>query len=276
MDFLNSARPSPIAGAWYSNDPARLASEMNAFIDKAHLSDDEFSGEVFGLVAPHAGHVYSGRTAGYAYRTVKGLQRDMVVILSPFHQYHSADVVTTAFDTYVTPLGKVPVETQLLKQINDVIPLHQVQHDPEHAIEIQLPFLQCALEGEFSLLPLMVRTRDPKQLKAIAEQLMKLIKTKSLLMIASTDLSHFHSLDIAQQLDAEMLRRIKAMDGDAVLAAERDGSASACGASSVAMLLYAASRQKGSRAYILNYSTSAEVTGDTSSVVGYGAAAIYI
>jgi len=276
MDFLNSARPSPIAGTWYSNDPARLASEMNTFIEKAHLSDDEFAGEVFGLVAPHAGHVYSGRTAGYAYRTIKGLQRDIVVILSPFHQYHTADVVTTAFDTYVTPLGKVPVETQLLNQLNDVISLHQVQHDPEHAIEIQLPFLQCALEGEFSLLPLMVRSRDAKQLKAIAEQLMKLIKTESFLMIASTDLSHFHSLDIAQQLDAEMLRRIKAMDGDAVLAAERDGSASACGASSVAMLLYAASPQKGSRTYILNYSTSAEVTGDTSSVVGYGAAAIYI
>ena len=276
MDFLHTTRPSPIAGTWYSNDPSRLASEMNAFIEKAHLSDDEFAGEVFGLVAPHAGHVYSGRTAGYAYRTIKGLQRDLVVILSPFHQYHTADVVTTAFDTYVTPLGKVPVETQLLNQLNEVISLHQVQHDPEHAIEIQLPFLQCALEGEFSLLPLMVRTSDPKQLKAIAGQLMKLIKTGSFLMIASTDLSHFHSLDIAQQLDAEMLRRIKAMDGDAVLAAEREGSASACGASSVAMLLYAASRQKGSRTYILNYSTSAEVTGDTSSVVGYGAAAIYI
>jgi AmmeMemoRadiSam system protein B len=96
------------------------------------------------------------------------------------------------------------------------------------------------------------------------------------LIVASTDLSHFHTHAVAQHMDAEMLRRIKAMDADGVLAAEESGLASACGASPVALLVYAARMKEAASAFILNYSTSADVTGDTSSVVGYGAAAIYL
>jgi len=276
MDFKHSARPSPIAGTWYTTDPKRLETEIQTFIDNAVLSDDEFIGEVFGVVAPHAGYIYSGKTAGYAYRVMEGLQRDIVVVLSPFHQYHGADLLTTVHDSYVTPLGAVPVETEILAQLNESIPLQQVEHDMEHALEIQLPFIQCALSNEFSLLPLMVRTRERKKLKRIAEDLMDLLQGRSFLIVASTDLSHYSPLETAHQMDAEMLRRIKAMDAEGVLAAEGEGAASACGASSVALLLYAARMQKDPQAFILNYSTSADATGDTSSVVGYGAAAIFL
>jgi MEMO1 family protein len=276
MDFKHSARPSPIAGTWYTTDPKRLETEIHTFIDNAVLSDNEFQGEVFGVVAPHAGYIYSGKTAGYAYRVMEGLQRDIVVVLSPFHQYHGADLLTTVHDSYVTPLGAVPVETEILAQLNESIPLQQVEHDPEHALEIQLPFIQCALSNEFSLLPLMVRTRERKKLKRIAEDLMDLLQGRSFLIVASTDLSHYSPLETAHQMDAEMLRRIKAMDAEGVLAAEGEGAASACGASSVALLLYAARMQKDPQAFILNYSTSADATGDTSSVVGYGAAAIFL
>jgi MEMO1 family protein len=276
MDFKHSARPSPIAGTWYTTDPKRLETEIHTFIDNAVLSDNEFQGEVFGVVAPHAGYIYSGKTAGYAYRVMEGLQRDIVVVLSPFHQYHGADLLTTVHDSYVTPLGAVPVETEILAQLNESIPLQQVEHDMEHALEIQLPFIQCALSNEFSLLPLMVRTRERKKLKRIAEDLMDLLQGRSFLIVASTDLSHYSPLETAHQMDAEMLRRIKAMDAEGVLAAEGEGAASACGASSVALLLYAARMQKDPQAFILNYSTSADATGDTSSVVGYGAAAIFL
>jgi len=276
MDFKHAARPSPIAGTWYTRNPKQLETEIHAFIDKAVISDDEFSGTLFGVVAPHAGYQYSGRTAGYAYRVVQGLARDIVVILSPFHQYICADLVTTAYDAYATPLGTLPVETDMLAQLNESIPLQQIEHDPEHSLEIQLPFLQCALSNQFSLLPLMVRTRVRTKLKKIAENLLALLQGQSFLMVASTDLSHYLPLETAHKMDAEMLRRIKAMDADAVLAAEGEGAASACGASSVAVLLYAAKMQMDARAFILNYSTSADASGDTSAVVGYGAAGIYL
>jgi hypothetical protein len=281
MDFIHSTRPSPISGTWYTRDAGRLRAEIDQYIEGAVLSHDEFKGDVFGIVAPHAGHIYSGKTAGYAYRMVKGLKRDIVVVLSPFHQYHPADVLTTAYDSYATPLGSVPIEMQLLCDLDVAmqeagLPITQIDHDPEHAIEIQLPFLQCAIDGDFTLLPLMIRTHTTRSVRLIAQKLTEMLAGRTYLIVASTDLSHFFPLETAQELDAEMLRRIKAMDADGVLSAEMDGSASACGAPAVAVLLYAAKMQRNADVFILNYSTSADVTGDTSSVVGYGSAAVMV
>ena len=279
MEFRSSARPSPIAGTWYTSDKQILAAEMDTFLDEAKISVDEIQGEVVGLISPHAGHRYSGRTAGYAYRTVKGQERDLVVILSPFHQYSPGELITTAFHAYETPLGNVEVDVDLLSKLaeklkNKGILIHQISNDPEHALEIQLPFLQRALKGNFKLLPLMVRTRDPIILQTIASEVFEAIKDKSFLLVASTDLSHFFPLNIAEKMDAEMLKVIKDMDPEGVLFAEQDGIAAACGASSVAAVLWMALKAGAGKTYILNYSTSADATGDRTSVVGYGAAAI--
>jgi len=279
MEFRSSVRPSPITGTWYTSDKQILAAEMDTFLDEAKISDDEIQGEVVGLISPHAGHRYSGRTAGYAYRTVKGQERDLVVILSPSHQYSPGELITTAFHAYETPLGNVEVDVDLLSKLaeklkNKGIPIHQISNDPEHALEIQLPFLQRALKGNFKLLPLMVRTRDPIILQTIASEVFEAIKDKSFLLVASTDLSHFFPLDIAEKMDAEMLRVIKDMDPEGVLFAEQDGIAAACVASSVAAVLWMALKAGAGKTYILNYSTSADATGDRTSVVGYGAAAI--
>lgn len=281
MEFNDSPRPSQIAGTWYTASPQQLASEIDAYLANARLSDDEFSGNLFGIVAPHAGHRYSGNTAGFAYKTVQGTQRDIVVILSPFHQYHSGDVLTSAYSNYVTPLGRVDIAVDLMNETAEIldrekIKVGQVNFDPEHSLEIQLPFLQRAIHGDFHLMPFMVRTWDRQQIQKIADAFMLVLKDRTFLVVASTDLSHFYPLETAQQLDAEMLRRIKALDAEGVLSAEREGVASACGAASVAALIYAAKHMPDARSYILNYSTSAAVTGDTRSVVGYGSAAIFI
>src|SRR4030065_953239 len=109
MELLSEARPSPIAGTWYLGDPVKLAQQIDAFLNAAKLSDDDLSGRVIGLLAPHAGHRYSGRTAAYAYKAIQDKPRKLVVILSPYHPYSKEDVLTTAHTAYQTPLGKVPV-----------------------------------------------------------------------------------------------------------------------------------------------------------------------
>jgi len=281
MQFKSSARPSPIAGTWYTSDPEVLRREIDGYIDRAKISKDEITGKIIGLVSPHAGHRYSGRTAGYAYRLVKGEEKELVVILSPFHQYHPADLITTAHRSYITPLGEVHVDKESLSQlqeglVNEDILIQQIASDPEHSLEIQLPFLQRCLDGEFKLLPLMVRSRDPITLKKVADALSTVIAEKSYMVIASTDLSHFFPLDIAEEMDAEMLTRIKELDPEGVLAAESSGRASACGASAVAVMLWMGLNAGAKHSHILNYSTSADATGDTSSVVGYGSAAVAI
>jgi len=236
---------------------------------------------VTGLVAPHAGYRFSGRTAGYAYKTIKGEKRDLVVVLSPFHQYFSGDLITTAHQAYSTPLGEVSVDIDALVEFEEVlkknsIPIHQVSNDQEHSLEIQLPFLQRALSADFKLLPLMVRSREAHILEQTAETLFEIVKDRSFVIIASTDLSHFYPLDIAEVMDLEMLKQIKEMNPKGVLSAEREGSASACGASAVAVMLWLTKKVGAKKAHILNYSTSADSTGDKTSVVGYCSAAVVL
>jgi hypothetical protein len=280
MEFRNDARPSPIAGTWYKGDPKTLAAEIDQFLESAKVSADEYEGKLLGLVAPHAGHRYSGRTAGYSYKLAQSSPRGLAVILSPFHPYSPADFLTTAHHAYQTPLGDVPVAQELLLLLDGRmrqagLALTQIAQDEEHSIEIQLPFLQRAWQEEFSLLPVMVRTHDAQKLGEFAQALHESLEDQDYLLIASTDLSHFYPQDYAEVLDAEMLKRIKEMDAQGVLDAEGEGSGSACGAGGVAAMLWTAQRAGAERAYILNYSSSADDTGDLSSVVGYGAAAVF-
>ena len=281
MEFKSNSRPSPIAGTWYTGEPNALSNQIDSFINDAKVTEEDIHGKVIGLTAPHAGHRFSGKTAGYAYKTIKGDKRDLVVILSPFHQYFPGDLITTVFQTYSTPLGEIPVHTDALVELEKVlkksnIPIHQINNDPEHSLEIQLPFLQRALKTDFKLLPLMIRSHDAHLLKQTAEALFNVVKDQSFVIIASTDLSHFFPLDIAEVMDAEMLKRIKQMNPEGVLSAEKEGSASACGASAVAVMLWLTKEAGAKETFILNYSTSADSTGDKTSVVGYGSAAVTI
>ena len=279
MEFKTTPRPSPISGTWYTGEPTALSNQIDFFINAAKVTEEDIPGKVIGLVAPHAGHRFSGRTAGYAYKTIKDEKRDLVIILSPFHPFFPGDLITTIYHAYSTPLGEIPVDTESLVELGNAlqkhdIPIHQISNDTEHSLEIQLPFLQRALREDFKLLPLMVRSRDENLLELTAEELLNIIKDRSFVVIASTDLSHFFPLDIAEVMDAEMLKQIKKMDPEGVLSVEKDGSASACGASAVAMMLWLTKKAGAKKTFFLNYSTSADATGDKTSVVGYASAVV--
>ncbi len=279
MEFLSEVRPSPIAGTWYTGDPVVLARQMEDYVQAAKISKADLRGRVAGLVVPHAGHRYSGRTAAYAYKAVADQPRDMVVILSPFHQFYPADFITTAYRAYQTPLGDVEVSCEELSQLADLLPasglkLVQLADEGEHSLEIQLPFLQQTWKKTFRLLPVMVRTHDIKALQKFASALYDVIKDSGCLVIASSDLSHFQPLRIAQALDAEALKRIKSFDPQKVLDGDADNSAPACGAGAIAAMLQVTKLLGADKVQILNYSTSADSTGDDSSVVGYGSAAV--
>ena len=279
MEFLSEARPSPIAGTWYLGDPVKLAQQIDAFMNDVKLSDDDLTGRVIGLLAPHAGHRYSGRTAAYAYKAIQKEPRKLAVILSPFHPYFHGDFLTTSHWAYQTPLGTIPVAKKELQALDDLLKvkgaaLISVSRDEEHSLEIQLPFLQRAWKTDFELLPVMIRSQDPQMLNLMAEALFQVIKAEDFIIIASSDLSHFYPLEAAEILDGEMLRHVSAFDPTGVLSAEADGSASACGAGAIAVMLWASKLAGADKVQILNYSTSADATGDASSVVGYGSAAV--
>ncbi len=278
MTPISELRPSPIAGRWYSDDADRLRQKVDQYINDARIAP--LNGEVVALIAPHAGHRYSGRTAGHAYRAVKGLKRDLVAVVAPFHAYHPSLLLTSAHQAYATPLGPLWIDREAVAELNQRLQsrsglkLTAIVYDEEHAVEIQLPFLQRSLVGDFRLLPVMARGQSLEIAKSLGSALADVLRSRSSLLISSTDLSHFYPEPVADKLDTEMLHQIASFSPEGVLEADCSGSGLACGAVSVAAVLVAA-RQMGANAVeVLDYSTSAAETGDYESVVGYGAAVI--
>ncbi len=277
MNGISEIRPSPIAGAWYSDDPERLRQQVDQYLSEAKLP--ELPGQVIAVIAPHAGHRYSGRTAGHAFATVMGQDRDLAVVVSPMHAPYPANLLTSAHRAYGTPLGPVRIDQEALAQLDEILtregmPLTPVVNDKEHSLEIELPFLQRALRSDFQLLPVMVRSQSPLVARRLGHALAQVMQGRNGLMVASTDLSHFYPEEMALKLDEEMLRRMRTFSPDDLFNAERSGMGFACGVAAVAAILWASRELGANLVEILHHSTSGEETGDYGSVVGYGAAAV--
>jgi AmmeMemoRadiSam system protein B len=278
MEPSIDVRPSPIAGRWYPGDPKQLAQSVDEYIAQARLP--ELQGEVIGIMTPHAGHVYSGPVAGYAFAAVKGMAPEVVAVVSPMHHGYSAPLLTTGHQAYATPLGEVEVERTLLGELDRRLTvqlgfgLTGVRRDPEHSLEIELPFLQRALAAPFELLPIMVREQDASVTRPLGEALASILAGKRSLLVASTDLSHFYPQKMAQMLDSELLRRVANFDPQGVLDAEDEGVGFACGKGALAAVLWAAREMGANKVQVLHHATSGDVSGDLDGVVGYGAAAI--
>ena len=270
-------RPSPIAGQWYPADPRRLATSVDQFIKEAKLP--AIQGQVVAVMTPHAGHRYSGPVAGYAFAALRDLEPEVVAVVSPMHYLAVSPLLTTAHAAYETPLGQIPVDQETLHLLQQALQpaglgLTPVRHDPEHSLEIELPFLQRALKTAFRLLPVMVRDPSVKVAQALGQALAKVLAGRPALLVASTDLSHFYPQTVAQELDAEMLRRVEAFDPQGVLQAEEEGKGFACGRGALAAVLWAAKELGANHVQVLHYATSGDVTGDYSQVVGYGSAVV--
>jgi AmmeMemoRadiSam system protein B len=278
MSTTLDIRPSPIAGQWYPGDPKRLSDDVDRYLHEAKIP--ELIGEVVAIITPHAGHIYSGPVAGYAFATLRGLKPDLVAVISPMHYPYAEPLLTTAHAAYETPLGTVPVDAEAVQQVHELLAkelgygLTRVRRDREHSLEIELPFLQRVIESPFKLLPIMVRDQSRTVTRILGQCLAKVLTGRSALLVASTDLSHFYSQKLANELDAEMLRCIESFDPEAVIKAEEEGRGFACGRGALAAVLWAAKDLGADSIKILRHATSGDVTGDYSQVVGYGSAVV--
>lgn len=272
-------RPSPIAGQWYPGDPLTLSANVDRYIREAKLP--AFDGDVIAIVAPHAGHMYSGPVAGYAFAALQGYKPDLVAVISPMHYPYNEPLITTSHDAYETPLGILPVDVDTVQYLDGLLQkelgygLARVRHDREHSLEIELPFLQRVIGSEFKLLPVMVRNQSRKVTHSLGQCLAATLRGRNALLVASTDLSHFYPQPIANELDSVMLACIESFDPEAVILAEEEGRGFACGNGALAAVLWAAEDLGADSVKILKHATSGDVTGDTSQVVGYGAAVVF-
>jgi AmmeMemoRadiSam system protein B len=271
-------RPSPIAGIWYQNNPSLLVGDLDRYLAQAQVRPPD--GKVWGIVTPHAGYHYSGLVAAHAFKCLDGLQPELVAIVSPLHHFHYAPLLTTAHEAYETPLGLVEVDVQAIDQLHHALRqnlgygLRQVYRDGEHALEIELPFLQHIL-GKFRLLPVMIRDQGAPVVKILGKALAEVLQGRQALLVASSDLSHFYTQQRAEELDSALLRRLAAFDPQGVMDAEIEGVGFACGRGAIAAVLWAAERLGANRVSILRHATSGDISGNFASVVGYGSGVIW-
>jgi len=271
----HDVRRSPIAGSWYPGTPEALARDVDRYLAQVPAHATRIPGELVALVAPHAGYVYSGPVAAHAYKLLEGLAFDTVAVVSPSHRAYYAGNAVTEKQHYWTPLGTVPVDEDLVAALARRAPVVRVSQDAEHSLEIQLPFIQRTLGEGWTLLPIMMGAdHSLPACRALADGLAAALKDRRALLVASTDLSHFHNEATAHRLDQVVLDRVNAFDPEGLAQELVSNTCEACGGGPTVAVMLAARALGATDAQVLRYATSADVTGDRSNVVGYMAAAI--
>jgi len=255
-----SVRQPAVAGQFYPADPERLERAVQENIRKASLP--AHLGQVRAVIAPHAGYVYSGRTAGYAFKALNQLPERMrtVFLLGPCHRVPVRGVALGNYSAFRTPLGDVPIAVDRVDDMLSSAPFYTRApgaHEPEHCLEVEVPFLQMSLVT-FELVPMLFGEVEPRK---VADDLIDRIGEDDLIVVSS-DLSHFHTYDRAQQRDQAFLKAL--LDGN-----ERGvRSGEACGRAPVTTLMDIGER-KGWTPQLLDYRNSGDTAGDRSRVVGY-------
>lgn len=268
-------RRSILQGAWYPAEPGVLRRLIDSHLSRAAPLEDH--GRIRALVVPHAGYQYSGPVAARAYRLIQGRSVESVVLVGPSHRLRFDGVSVSRHDAYETPLGRVPVDRSMADRLiasSPAIRFIPEAHAMEHSLEIQLPFLQAVLEG-VRIVPVIMGRQDPGTCSALAEALAQVVGDDGdTLMVASTDLSHFHDDATARSLDMTFIRHVKEFDPEGLARALKAGQCEACGGGPVVAVMTASAKLGAGRCVILEYANSGDVTGDRGRVVGYLSAAI--
>jgi AmmeMemoRadiSam system protein B len=268
---MNTLRKSVIAGSWYPGAPSILRRDIENYFNS--IPALELEGDVVGLIAPHAGYIYSGQVAANAYKFVCGKKYDAVIVVGPSHRvaFHGVSIFSTG--GFETPLGIVSVAEELAKKIKNlsktVVDIPEA-HLQEHSVEIQLPFLQVAL-GDFSFIPLVMGDQGADTCQELAAAIYEATSDKKILIVGSSDLSHFYNYNIAKKMDSTVLEYLRNGDADSLLQSLENGTAEACGGGPMVVAMLVARMMNANKAHLLKYANSGDVTGDKSSVVGYAA-----
>ena len=272
--FGQEVREAVWAGQFYDADAGRLGAQIDRFLRNVPPQPD-VRGEIKALIVPHAGYVYSGQTAAYAYSLVKGKPYDTVVIIGPSHRFGFKGCSIYPKGGFQTPLGTAAVDEALAAELmkGSGIAFIPEAHDEEHSVEVQVPFVQTVLPGA-KIVPIVMGYPETRTVKALAAALDSACAGKKVLVIASTDMSHFLTKDKANAADAKTIELIRALKADEIERKMEAGENILCGGSPVAAAILYARKRGQVRAEVLKYADSAEASGDVSGVVGYVSAVL--
>lgn len=263
------------AGQFYEANPARLSHLLDIYLESAEVKP--VSGEVVGIISPHAGYVYSGRIAACGYRLIKSQEVSTVVIIGPSHQYGFEGCSIYLRGGFETPLGVTEVDEQLARELSRVSGFGYIPeaHLKEHSVEVQVPFIQ-KIFPQARIVPVVMGFQTERTIRALASALAKVLAGKKAMVVASTDMSHFLSKNEANDLDSRTINLIKALDTNTLMPKVERAENIMCGGGPVLALLLYAQKLGPAKVAVLDYGDSAAAGGPTTQVVGYLSAAVYL
>lgn len=290
-------RPAAVAGSWYPASADRLGREVDAYLARAHVDDSDVP---IAIVAPHAGLKYSGPVAAFAYDALRNLRYDAAVLVGPSHFVPFSGVSIWPRGAWDTPFGSVRVAQNLADAIaasSAAVIEYPEAHGREHSLEMQLPFVARVLPG-VPIVPMVMGYQHRETAFGLGDALANAIGASTaerpgessdsasaspdrsvpprrVLLVASSDLSHYENAHTAAMMDAVVLQQVEQLDPEGLMQALEREPHHACGGGPMVAVLHAARRLGALRARVLKYGDSGDVSGDKSSVVGYMAAAVW-
>jgi MEMO1 family protein len=269
-------RKPAVSGLFYPSKKEELLQTikslfLNSKFGPGALPPAREKGRIYGIVSPHAGYIYSGAVAASAFYEISSSNFDTVVIIGPNHYGIGTEVGTMKEGNWITPIGKTRIDEVLAREISDycdIVKFDPIAHSRDHCIEVQIPFLQYINEGA-TILPIILRNQDKNTSIELGKCLAKLIKNRNVMLIASSDLTHYEPNDRAYAKDTKLISSISGMNISQFYSVLENSRVTACGYGAIATVMSAAKEIGSVTGKLVRYATSGDITGDISSVVGY-------
>jgi MEMO1 family protein len=274
--YTRMIRPPFVHGKFYPSQPDKLRESVDTLLSRAS-NTHEYKNTV-GIIVPHAGYIFSGMAAASAYNRLEPNRYKTAIIISPSHYVAFDGSSVYDGDGYESPLGTMHVDTELRDKLTQhspgVVSAH-LGHEEEHAIEVQLPFMQRIFK-DIRIVPVVMGKQSVSHCKMLGHAVAEVMNLRDTIIIASSDLSHYHNSDRARVLDAVAADAIQDLDPDALLQSVASGKAEACGAGPIAAMMYASQKLGPCESEILYQCNSGDINNDTKRVVGYLSAAVHL
>ena len=274
-----SIRMPVAAGQFYEGTEQGLKSQIEECFThkigagKLHEVNPEGERKILGLISPHAGYIYSGPVASHGfYRLAQDGIPANVIILGPNHQGMGKMIAISTQDSWQTPLGNIKINKDLANKIIagcDFIDFDEKAHIYEHSLEVQVPFLQYLYKDKFKIVPICMMDQSLESATGVGKAITKAITNEDVVIIASTDFTHYESGESAKRKDKLALDHILKIDSEGLLETIEESEISMCGPGPVSVLLTVAKELGTKETILLKYANSGDVSGDYGAVVGY-------
>lgn len=229
--------------------------------------------KIIGMVCPHAGYMYSGPVAAHSYYAASSLNVDLVIMIGPNHYGIGSGVATVKEGSWETPLGSVEVNSGAVEQVvksSGIVDFDDAAHSKDHCLEVQLPMLQYIYKHTFEIVPIILWMQDRDTAVDVGRAIAEVAKNRNALLIASSDFTHYEPNEQAHRKDGELIKAILELDVTKYYTTHDRLNVTACGYGAIATIITAVKMLGATKGELLKYATSGDITGDKSSVVGYG------